>query len=174
MKTRFAGVAGTVQRFVLLRWLKSKVLREFAAYEHGMRLWKHSVGWDRGGSAMPGWVSANETSDQNALREDSWHHFKLARMYNIARRRTKKQNAGLLKPSTTRLDSCDFCEAQEAGGHSCLLHSCQLKNANLWTCPECRRCRHRLRTSSDSSPAPCSQICEFLRGHYCKLDYMDV
>ena len=104
MKTRFAGVAGTVQRFVLLRWLKRKVLHELAAYEHGMRLWKHSVGWDRGGSAMPGWVSANETSDQNALREDSWHHFKLARMYNIARRRTKKQNAGLLKPSTTRKD----------------------------------------------------------------------
>ena len=82
------------------------------------------------------------------------------------------------RPSLVRskywLDSCDFCEAQEEGGHYCLLHSCQLKNANLWTCPECRRCRHRLRTSSDSSPAPCSQICEFLRGHYCKLDYAEL
>ena len=89
LKTAFVG---TVQRFVLLRWLKRKVLQEFAAYEHGLRLWKHSVGWNRGGRAMTGWVSANETSDQKALREESWHHFKLARMYNIARIRIKKPN----------------------------------------------------------------------------------
>ena len=72
------------------------------------------------------------------------------------------------RPSLVRakslLDSCDFCEAQEEGGHYCLLHSCQLKNANLWTCPECRRCRHRLRTSSNSSPAPCSASITVRRG----------
>ena len=47
------------------------------------------------------------------------------------------------RPSLVRskplLHSCDFCEAQEEGGHYCLLHSCQLQNANLWTCPDFKR-----------------------------------
>lgn len=45
--------------------------------------------------------------------------------------------------SKSLLDSCDFCEAQEEGGHYCLLHSCQLKNANLWTCQDFKRSLHR-------------------------------
>jgi hypothetical protein len=59
------------------------------------------------------------------------------------------------RPSLVRskswLDSCDFCEAQDEGGHYCLLHSCQLKNANLWTCPDFKRSYMKRKTRDESN-----------------------
>ena len=53
--------------------------------------------------------------------------------------------------SNSLLDSCDFCEAQEEGGHYCLLHSCQLKNANLWTCADFKRSYMKRKTRDESN-----------------------
>lgn len=36
------------------------------------------------------------------------------------------------------MKSCDFCNSQE-GGHYCLLHTRQMKNMNLLTCPDWRQ-----------------------------------
>ena len=59
------------------------------------------------------------------------------------------------RPSLVRakslLDSCDFCEAQEEGGHYCLLHACDLKNANLWTCADFKRSYRKRKTRDESN-----------------------
>ena len=59
------------------------------------------------------------------------------------------------RPSLVRskywLDSCDFCEAQEGGGHYCLLHACALKNANLWTCADFKRSYRKRKTRDESN-----------------------
>lgn len=39
-------------------------------------------------------------------------------------------------PSKGWLDSCDFCENQESGGHYCLLYSRQMKNMNTLRCSD--------------------------------------
>jgi len=61
------------------------------------------------------------------------------------------QDRPSLVRSKSLLDSCDFCEAQEEGGHYCLLHSCQLKNANLWTCPDFKRSYMKRKTRAESN-----------------------
>ncbi len=50
---------------------------------------------------------------------------------------------GLTPPMPPRLrrssgwdTSCDFCTAQEEGGHYCLLHTRQLKNMDTLTCDD--------------------------------------
>ena len=61
------------------------------------------------------------------------------------------QDRPLLVRSKSLLDSCDFCEAQEEGGHYCLIHSCQLKNANLWTCADFKRSYMKRKTRDESN-----------------------
>jgi len=68
---------------------------------------------------------------------------------------TRDNHSALLSPAASILDSCDFCEAQEDGGHYCLLHSCQLKNANLFTCPDFKR-SYRKRKARDNQKGKAS------------------
>jgi len=80
-----------LKQAIICKWLKAKAHDEFALYRYGLTKWKQLVGWDRGGSAIPAWVSVNEHPSHKKIREDSWHHFKMARVYDIAWIRAKKR-----------------------------------------------------------------------------------